>query len=240
MPEGSNPSSRLASSGSSARPRIDDGALATFRMLAVLTRQPMLLRLLRVDPVAIASYSSALDEALRAADPELAARLARAGVTADLFFYGWAQPLLVRSLPLRVAMRVWDGLLCLGTPFLFVAALAVLRCLRPVLMAASDDDCMAVVTGGSFSTGFRGAAWRRVTEATILAALRKPSLKAATHRAIVEMEAHMPQPLPPLPPPRLRAPAPTPAESTRRSAPAPSSTASLVQLAQRSVFGSLT
>jgi len=179
-----------------ACPRIADGAASTFRMLAVLTRQPMLLRLLRVDPLAIMSYSSAFDQAMRVADPELAGRLERAGVTADLFFYGWAQPLFARSLPLRVALRVWDGVLVYGTHFFFAAALAVLKALRPVLMRCSDDDCMAVITGGCFSSPPAGAAWCQVGEEAILEVQRELRMKGVTTQAITAMEAHMPRALP--------------------------------------------
>jgi hypothetical protein len=168
-------------------------------MLAILTRQPMLLRLLRVEGAAIGSYSEAMDTALAHSDSALAARLRDASITADLFLYGWAQPLLVRSLPLRSVVRIWDGFLCYGTHFVYISALLVLRLLRPVLMRGDDDDCMAIVTGGCLSTGVAGRAWSAITDEALAEALKKPAILDRTIVQLSELEAHMPRVIPNVP-----------------------------------------
>lgn len=188
-----------SSHGVRAVPRQDAATAVTFRMLAILTRQPMLLRLLRVEAAAIGSYSEAMDTALGHSDSALATRLRDASITADLFLYGWAQPLLVRSLPLRSVVRIWDGFLCYGTHFMFIAALLVLRLLRPVLMRSNDDDCMAIVTGGCLSSGVAGRAWSAITDEALAEALKKPAIQDRTVVHLSELEVHMPRVIPTIP-----------------------------------------
>jgi hypothetical protein len=220
-------------------PRLERYAASTFRMLATLTRQPLLLRFLRVEPEAIASYAAIFDDALRRSDPALADKLMEAGASAELFLFGWCQPLMVRSLPLQVAVLVWDGFLCFGTPFLFVSTLAVLKLLRPALMASGEDDCLAILTGGHGSSGAVGRAWAQVTEQSLAEALRHPLLQSAIAQKIEEIEAHMPKLLPPVPRGRARPSTPEPVSATEPLPEDSLSISSVVRQAQKTVLGGL-
>jgi len=80
-----------------------------FRALTVLTRSPAVLAMLRVDGAAIAAHCEAFDAFVKESDPELAASMAEAGVSSELFLFSWLQTLMTRHLPLHVALRIWDG-----------------------------------------------------------------------------------------------------------------------------------
>ena len=73
--------------------------------------------------------------------PTLATHFHTIGIEPDMYLIGWIMTLYCRVLPIDTALRIWDCFFWFGDPFIFRAAIGILRVLEPRLLAGSFEDC---------------------------------------------------------------------------------------------------
>ena len=69
------------------------------------------------------------------------------GIETEMYMVDWLLTIFSKSLPLDIAMRVWDSYFCRGELFLYETALALLKMLGPQLQGPSRGPllvCMRV------------------------------------------------------------------------------------------------
>lgn len=111
---------------------------AAFACLRCLTARPMLLLLFRLDPLEWDALGELHASLLRSQLPHVAAHLERLGMTPTMYLPEWLMPLWTRTLRPEVAALVWVLLITDGDALLLRAALAVLACISPQLLACDD------------------------------------------------------------------------------------------------------
>jgi hypothetical protein len=62
-----------------------------------------------------------------------------------MYLFEWLLTAFTRSLPLPVALHIWDNLFLEGFPFLVRASLGLVRLLRPSLLGASFPVCLELL-----------------------------------------------------------------------------------------------
>lgn len=123
----------------------------SFRLLAVLTREPVLRGLLRVEFPVFQGLCSLFDRLLAETQPALAKHLGGLGITSDLFLFAWAQSLFLKALPMHAALHVVDAFLVHGPRALLAAADAVLRQLAALLLRSDFEAALRTLTVGAAS-----------------------------------------------------------------------------------------
>lgn len=63
-----------------------------------------------------------------------------------MFIVDWVLTLFSKSLPLDLAMRIWDYFFFEGTPFIFRVTLGILKYGSSLLESADFEDCLTWVT----------------------------------------------------------------------------------------------
>jgi len=125
---------------------VQDGRAASLRMLAVLTRQPCVLALLRADVQVLHWHCSVFEHALARAMPDLSAHLQAENFEVQFALLPWFSTLFLRCLPPPLALPGIDMFVLGGTRALYSVALALFRLLRPALMHASFDLLTRILT----------------------------------------------------------------------------------------------
>jgi hypothetical protein len=115
-------------------------------MLAVLTRQPCVLALLRADVQVLHWHCSVFEQVLARSMPDLAAHLLSEHFEVQFALLPWFSTLFLRCLPAPLALPAIDSFVLDGTRALYRVALALFRLLRPALMHASFDLLTRILT----------------------------------------------------------------------------------------------
>ena len=98
----------------------------------------MLLLLFRLDALEWHALGELHASLLRTQLPHVASHLERLGMTPAMYLPEWLMPLWTRTLRPEVAALVWVLLITDGDALLLRAALAVLACIAPPLLACDD------------------------------------------------------------------------------------------------------
>ena len=164
-----------------------------YSILQRMTRHAGLLAFLRVDTPVLDLVYQAFDLTLRLACPAVSRHLRQEDVQVSMFLYPWLQSLLLRCLPVHIAVHCIDGWLVMGTSYLLRAAVAVLQLLLEQLPGAGTDLLMGALTTAS-------STWLRPGEVPTLdlavkaaawGAISGPKFVSATHAVALPDEVQV-------------------------------------------------
>lgn len=132
---------------------VGESRTTSLLFLCTFTRQPLYLRILRVDADMWNQLCRHFDWLLSRKLPELSTHLQVVGCTCDMYLLGWLQTLFLRCVPVPLGLRLLDGFLLFGSPFLLQTAVALLHVLEPFLINETLDKVLYVLTATSPTSG---------------------------------------------------------------------------------------
>lgn len=103
--------------------------------------------LLRMEASEIQEFVRSFAEVLRLVDADLSRRLfVELGIVPELFIMEWAMTMFSRTLPVDLAVRIWDCLLFFGTTdYVVRTAVAILRFRKAMIMTQAFDEVMVML-----------------------------------------------------------------------------------------------
>lgn len=118
-----------------------------FVCLANICQWPFFRAFLHLQPHVIASRFEFFGKLMQQFLPDVWALLERLELPPQLYFLEWCMTLFCRRLPLNAAHRIWDGVFLAGEIFAYRTALAVMKMLRPRLLAKPTfESCFHTLT----------------------------------------------------------------------------------------------
>lgn len=115
-------------------------------LLATFTRQPLFLRILRVDVNVWRHLCQHFEWLLSEKLPNLSLHFQDIGCTCEAYLMGWLQTLFLRCVPVPLGLRLLDGFFIFGSPFLLQTAIALLYLLEPFLVEEDMDTVLQILT----------------------------------------------------------------------------------------------
>eukprot|EP00906_Rhabdomonas_costata_P030470 RCo043067 len=116
-----------------------------FVCMANLLQKYHFLAFFQMQPKVINSHLLTFDMLLRDQLPDLHRHLKLLNIRAEFFCIDWFVTLFSKSIPLDVAMRLWD-LFFLDSGYLYRGALAILSYFGPILLQSGFDEALELLT----------------------------------------------------------------------------------------------
>ncbi|KAG7386293.1 hypothetical protein PHYPSEUDO_000421 [Phytophthora pseudosyringae] len=98
-------------------------SFTAFKALVALMSSSLLFDMFRLEATRTFHYIDVYNEIFEYELPALSAHFHEIGIDAQMYAVDWALTLFTRSLPLHLALRIWDVYVLLGTPFFFQASM---------------------------------------------------------------------------------------------------------------------
>ncbi|KAG6606445.1 TBC1 domain family member 14 [Phytophthora cinnamomi] len=116
-----------------------------FKALVALMSSSLLFDMFRLEATRTFHYIEVYNQILEYELPALAAHFQEIGIDAQMYAVDWALTLYTRSLPLDLALRIWDVYVLLGTPFFFQASMGLLSLFQDSLLSMEAEDIMRLL-----------------------------------------------------------------------------------------------
>lgn len=110
-----------------------------FQVLANMLNRGCHMAFFTMDLPRIEGYKAAFDELFAELLPELSRHFREQHVPTDMYLLDWLMTLFSKSLPLELAMRIWDRYFLYGEVFLFRCAFAILHMMKLRLLSQQFD-----------------------------------------------------------------------------------------------------
>ncbi|EEY67619.1 uncharacterized protein PITG_18461 [Phytophthora infestans T30-4] len=120
-------------------------SFTAFKALAALMSSSLLFDMFRLEATRTFHYIDVYNQILEYELPALAAHFHEIGIDAQMYAVDWALTLFTRSLPLDLALRIWDVYVLLGTPFFFQASMGLLSLFQDSLLAMEAENIMRLL-----------------------------------------------------------------------------------------------
>ncbi|EGZ27350.1 hypothetical protein PHYSODRAFT_474929 [Phytophthora sojae] len=120
-------------------------SFTAFKALVALMSSSLLFDMFRLEATRTFHYIEVYNQILEYELPALAAHFQEIGIDAQMYAVDWALTLFTRSLPLDLALRIWDVYVLLGTPFFFQASMGLLSLFQDSLLAMEAEDIMRLL-----------------------------------------------------------------------------------------------
>uniref|UniRef100_A0AAV1VBM9 Uncharacterized protein n=1 Tax=Peronospora matthiolae TaxID=2874970 RepID=A0AAV1VBM9_9STRA len=120
-------------------------SFTAFKALVALMSSSLLFDMFRLEATRTFHYIDVYNQILQYELPALAAHFQETGIDAQMYAVDWALTLFTRSLPLDLALRVWDVYVLLGSPFFFQASMGLLSLFQDSLLAMEVQDMMRLL-----------------------------------------------------------------------------------------------
>ncbi|CAI5716550.1 unnamed protein product [Hyaloperonospora brassicae] len=120
-------------------------SFTAFKALVALMSTSLLFDMFRLEATRTFHYIDVYNQILQHELPDLAAHFQETGIDAQMYAVDWALTLFTRSLPLDLALRIWDVYVLLGSPFFFQASMGLLSLFQDSLLAMEAQDMMRLL-----------------------------------------------------------------------------------------------
>ncbi|TDH65514.1 hypothetical protein CCR75_007627 [Bremia lactucae] len=120
-------------------------SFTAFKALVALMSSILLFDMFRLGARRTFHYIGVYNEILRYELPVLAAHFHEAGIDPQMYAVDWALTLFTRSLPLDLALRIWDVYVLLGTPFFFQASMGLLSLFQDSLLLMEAENIIRLL-----------------------------------------------------------------------------------------------
>ncbi|KAE9046041.1 hypothetical protein PR001_g4716 [Phytophthora rubi] len=130
-------------------------SFTAFKALVALMSSSLLFDMFRLEATRTFHYIDVYNQILEYELPALAAHFQEIGIDAQMYAVDWALTLFTRSLPLDLALRIWDVYVLLGTPFFFQASMGLLSLFQDSLLSMEAEDIMRLLHNFPKSTSSR-------------------------------------------------------------------------------------
>ncbi|KAG7398273.1 hypothetical protein PHYBOEH_011357 [Phytophthora boehmeriae] len=120
-------------------------SFTAFKALVALMSSSLLFDMFRLEATRTFHYIEVYNRILEHELPVLAAHFQEQGIDAQMYAVDWALTLFTRSLPLDLALRLWDVYVLLGTPFFFQASMGLLTLFQDALLEMDAGDIMKLL-----------------------------------------------------------------------------------------------
>ncbi|KAL4140160.1 hypothetical protein PRNP1_015231 [Phytophthora ramorum] len=120
-------------------------SFTAFKALVAMMSSSLLFDMFRLEATRTFHYIEVYNQILEYELPALAAHFQELGIDAQMYAVDWALTLFTRSLPLDLALRLWDVYVLLGTPFFFQASMGLLSLFQDSLLAMEPEDIMRLL-----------------------------------------------------------------------------------------------
>ncbi|DAZ95844.1 TPA: hypothetical protein N0F65_009118 [Lagenidium giganteum] len=115
-------------------------SFTAFKALVSLMSTSLLFDVFRMEEKRTFHYIAVYNQVIEYELPRLHAHFENLGIDAQMYAVDWALTLFTRSLPLNIALRLWDCYVYLGTPFFFQAAVGLLLLYEEALLCLDAED----------------------------------------------------------------------------------------------------
>ncbi|GLE01699.1 hypothetical protein PINS_up010533 [Pythium insidiosum] len=115
-------------------------SFTAFKAMVALMSNSVMFDMFRMEERRTFHYIHVHDRILEFELPELHTHFQNSGIEAQMYAVDWALTLFTRSLPLPIALRLWDCFVLLGTPFFFQASMGILTLYESRLLAMEPED----------------------------------------------------------------------------------------------------
>ncbi|TYZ67896.1 hypothetical protein PybrP1_010142 [[Pythium] brassicae (nom. inval.)] len=130
-------------------------SFTAFKALVSLMSTSLLFDMFRLEAKRTFHYLDVYNQIIEYELPRLHAHFLETGIEAQMYAVDWALTLFTRSLPLDLALRIWDCYVYLGTPFFFQASVGILTLYEDTLLAMEAEDIMRLLHNIPKSTSAR-------------------------------------------------------------------------------------
>ncbi|KAL7682552.1 putative Rab-GTPase-TBC domain, pleckstrin domain, PH-like domain superfamily [Plasmopara halstedii] len=120
-------------------------SFTAFKALVALMSSSLLFDMFRLEATRTFHYIDVYNKIFEYELPVLAAHFEEIGIDAQMYAVDWALTLFTRSLPLDLALRIWDVYVLLGTPFFFQASMGLLSFFQNSLLAMEPENVMRLL-----------------------------------------------------------------------------------------------
>lgn len=120
-------------------------SFTAFKALVALMSSTLLFDMFRLEATRTFHYINAYNKIFEYELPGLASHFQDVGIDAQMYAVDWALTLFTRSLPLDLALRLWDVYVLLGTPFFFQASMGLLSLFQSSLLAMEPENIMRLL-----------------------------------------------------------------------------------------------
>ncbi|KAL3657291.1 hypothetical protein V7S43_017800 [Phytophthora oleae] len=120
-------------------------SFTAFKALVALMSSSLLFDMFRLEATRTFHYIEVYNQILEYELPAVSAHFQEIGIDAQMYAVDWALTLFTRSLPLDLALRIWDVYVLLGTPFFFQASMGLLSLFQDSLLAMEAEDIMRLL-----------------------------------------------------------------------------------------------
>ncbi|GAB9472610.1 hypothetical protein Gpo141_00009784 [Globisporangium polare] len=117
-------------------------SFTAFKAMVSLMSTSLLFDMFRLEEKRTFHYLGVYNQIIEYELPRLHAHFQDSGIEAQMYAVDWALTLFTRSLPLNLALRIWDCFVFLGTPFFFQASVGILTLYEDALLAMEAEDIM--------------------------------------------------------------------------------------------------
>ncbi|TMW60357.1 hypothetical protein Poli38472_000399 [Pythium oligandrum] len=117
-------------------------SFTAFKAMVSLLSNSVLFDMFRMEAKRTFHYIGVYDRILEHELPRLHAHFQNNGIDAQMYAVDWALTLFTRSLPLNLALRIWDCFVLLGTPFFFQASMGILSLFEERMLAMQPEEMM--------------------------------------------------------------------------------------------------
>ncbi|KAF1329884.1 Tbc1 domain family member 14, partial [Globisporangium splendens] len=117
-------------------------SFTAFKALVSLMSTSLLFDMFRLEEKRTFHYLGVYNQIVEFELPRLHAHFQDAGIEAQMYAVDWALSLFTRSLPLNLALRIWDCFVLIGTPFFFQASVGILALYEDALLAMDAEEIM--------------------------------------------------------------------------------------------------
>ncbi|CAH0520136.1 unnamed protein product [Peronospora belbahrii] len=120
-------------------------SFTAFKALVALMSSSLLFDMFRLESTRTFHYIDVYNQILEYELPSLATHFQETGIDAQMYAVDWALTLFTRSLPLDLALRIWDVYVLLGSPFFFQASMGLLSLFQDSLLTMEPEDIMQLL-----------------------------------------------------------------------------------------------
>ncbi|ETL82221.1 hypothetical protein L917_17590 [Phytophthora nicotianae] len=120
-------------------------SFTAFKALVALMSSSLLFDMFRLEATRTFHYIDVYNQIFEYELPALSAHFHEIGIDAQMYAVDWALTLFTRSLPLDLALRIWDVYVLLGTPFFFQASMGLLALFQDSLLAMEAEEIMRLL-----------------------------------------------------------------------------------------------